>query len=97
MDSKRPFRFGESAQRRRLPVEPRLAAGIAAAIVLPILATLLSLHTSVGQFPSIPYFMAVLVAALLGRWIPGLVATVLSAALLDYYFIPPGHGFGLTA
>ena len=73
----------------------RRVAGLAAAVVLPIGATVLGTQTSVGQFPSIPYFMSVLVAAALGRLLAGLVATGLSVVLLDYYFVGPTHGFGV--
>ncbi len=70
-------------------------AGLAAAIVLPAAATVLSINTSVGQYSSIPYFMAVLVSAALGRLLAGLVATGLSVLLLDYYFVGPSRGFGV--
>ena len=90
-----PVRDASRGRAPRTGMNARRVAGLAAAILLPIGATILGTQTSVGQFPSIPYFMSVLVAAALGRLVAGLVATALSVALLDYYFVGPSHGFGV--
>ena len=45
----------------------------------------------------ITFYPAVMVAALLGGFGPGLVATLLSAALADYFWIEPVKQFGITS
>ena len=46
------------------------------------------------RFPYLAYYAAILVSLLYGGLGPGLLATVLSALLVDYFFLPPYGQFG---
>lgn len=63
------------------------------ALVAPgaALGLALLLRPLVDQVPSPPFVAAVLVVAWLGGFRPALLATVVSGAALDYYFLPPPH------
>src|SRR5579871_702533 len=68
-----------------------------AAVVLVALATLLRfpLEPYLGKLVFRTYLPAVMVAGWLGGFGPGLVATALSAAVVDYFWLDPGHVFAL--
>jgi len=63
------------------------------ALVAPgaALGLTLLLQPLVDQVPSAPFVAAVLVVAWLGGFRPALLATAVSGAALDYYFLPPLH------
>lgn len=62
----------------------------AAAVVISLLFTNL-----MPEMHAIPFFIAVLLASWYGGLRAGLLATVLSTALLDYFYIPPLRTFGV--
>jgi serine phosphatase RsbU (regulator of sigma subunit) len=64
-----------------------LALGVAVGGALAVTP----LATRVGRLPSVFYLLVVLVSAMVGRLLAGLVAVVVSAGLLDYYATPPLH------
>ncbi len=78
---------------RRLlgPPDPRhLLAGLALAIVLPLIAAWLASDVWVfDRFPSLPFLTATVLAAIVGRLSAGLVATLWSCLLIVYLRIPP--------
>jgi two-component system sensor histidine kinase KdpD len=75
---------------RRIPGGRATAA--AAAILLPILATLVGVVFNLGPFaPPSLYLRAVVVAAAVGGPWSGLAAAALSFLGLNYYFTPPAH------
>jgi len=80
----RILRAGRPASRTR---------GVAAAVLAPAAATLLSLpvrdHGAV--IPTLLYLLAVVVAAALGRFWSGLAAAVLSFLGLNFFVTPPLH------
>jgi signal transduction histidine kinase len=47
------------------------------------------------EAPLLPFVIAVLLASSFGGWGPGLLATLLSALLADYFFLSPLREFGL--
>jgi PAS domain S-box-containing protein len=57
----------------------------------------LLLQPLLDQAPSPPFIAAVLVAAWLGGFGPGLLATGLSTLALEYFFLPPVHTFALDS
>jgi two-component system sensor histidine kinase KdpD len=68
------------------------ATAAAAAILLPILATLVGVVFNLGPFaPPSLYLLAVVVAAAVGGPWSGLAAAALSFLGLNYYFTPPTH------
>jgi PAS domain S-box-containing protein len=74
--------------------EPRYRYGVAIAIVLAAAALRLALFQSLGtRSPFITFFPAVMLAALYGGFRAGLLATLLSALAVDYFWLGP---VGLT-
>jgi signal transduction histidine kinase len=49
------------------------------------------------RFPLIPFYPAVVLASWIGGFGPGVLATLLSAATADYFFIPPIHSFHILS
>ncbi len=76
------------------PSPLRTVAGVAIAIVGPVLATLIVQATGL-KLESLPYAFMVLLATLIGRRVAGLVSVVLSTILLDVYVLPPA-GFSVS-
>src|SRR3954464_2759135 len=75
---------------RRIP-GGRLTAA-AAAILLPVVATLVGVAFNIRPFaPPSLYLLAVVVAAAVGGPWSGIAAAVLSFVALNYYFTPPTH------
>ncbi len=76
------------------------AGGYAAAIVLVLAATLLHLEflQFVGRsFGFITFYPAVMLAALYGGFWTGVLATLLSAASADYFFMEPAYSFVISS
>jgi signal transduction histidine kinase/PAS domain-containing protein len=69
--------------------------GFAAAVALPFVAVTLSrmLLPFISGTLFIFFFPAVVIAAWLGGLLPGLIATIISVALADYFIIPPYNQF----
>jgi K+-sensing histidine kinase KdpD len=66
--------------------------------LLPVLAVLTALQTNLWIAPSLgvlpPYLTfvaAVMITAWFGGFLPAVFAIVLSALIINYYFIPPVH------
>ena len=68
----------------------RFAVGMALAVALPALAGWLDSFAD-WRLPSIPFTLAVVAAALVGRLIAGVTAAVLSTALVGYLVLEPSH------
>src|SRR3954469_4994909 len=66
-----------------------LATGLSVLLRLP-LVPVVGYHA-----PFMTFFPAVIASAYLGGLGPGLLATFLSAAAADYFFVPPIHSFGI--
>ncbi|MDT7805765.1 MAG: two-component system, OmpR family, sensor histidine kinase KdpD [Actinomycetota bacterium] len=82
--------------RARLGASPlgfsRLVAGWVLSVVLPVLVTVIGLFVPAGlDFATdvISYVLATVVVALVGGLGPALVAAVLGAGLLNFFFTPP--------
>jgi PAS domain S-box-containing protein len=70
--------------------EARYRSGVAVAIVLGVTAFRLIFLQMLGtHVPFLMLYPAVILAALYGGWQAGLVGTVLSAVLIDYFWIEP--------
>jgi two-component system, OmpR family, sensor histidine kinase KdpD len=86
---------GGARPRRRLSVPARRhALGWPAAVVLPVLATLLgvALREVVGVSTDVvAFFLATVVTALLGGLGPALLAALLGGLLLNFFLTPPLH------
>src|SRR4051812_1941430 len=69
------------------------ALGWAAAIIAPVLVSLLDLldPRPSAQLAGFFFLLAVALSAHLGGLYPGILATVLSTLSLDYFFTPPRH------
>ena len=76
-----------------VPIPLIVAARWLLALVAPgaAIGLTLLLQPLVDQVPSPPFVAAVLVVAWLGGFRPALLATAVSGAALDYYFLPPPH------
>jgi K+-sensing histidine kinase KdpD len=68
----------------------RLLIALGCAIGLPVMLTKAQLG---GSFVPVAYLGCVVLASALGRLLGGVVATLASLALLDYYVIEPGWSF----
>lgn len=81
----------ESKERLLFPSSvQRLAAGMAIAILGPVGAAWLGMH-SLSNTPTLGYLAVIVAATLLGRLGPGLIAVLWSGALYSYYTIPPSN------
>jgi PAS domain S-box-containing protein len=61
-------------------------------VIVPAIATgLTALVPALGQTPFVLFFLAVIVSAAYGGQGPSLLATVVSAAAVDYFFLSPHH------
>jgi two-component system, OmpR family, sensor histidine kinase KdpD len=72
----------------------RQIAGYVLAVVLPTLLTLLltNLHSSINlTSDALLHLVAVIVVALVGGFIPAVLAAIIGSLQLNYYFIPPVH------
>jgi two-component system, OmpR family, sensor histidine kinase KdpD len=87
-----PHLRGSLTRRRRL-------RGFALAVALPPLLTVALVHqrTSLNLVSDVLLFLlAVVVVALVGGWLPAMVAAVGGSLLLNYYFTPPLHTFTIS-
>ncbi len=88
------------AQRARrdsifIPATPgRLWLGIAIAVVGPILITPLVRTGSLSLVPGVPYVLAIVAAALVGRLVAAGIAVLTSTVLLDRFVIASATGTG---
>src|SRR2546423_12794139 len=73
--------------------------GYFAAVVVVGAATIgtIALRPWMGGSVSIFYFPAIIIAAVYGGYGPGIASTVLAAASLAFFFIPPIHSFKVGA
>ena len=72
----------------------RQIAGYVLAAALPTLLTvvLANLHSSLNLTSNVLLFLvAVIVVALVGGFVPAVLAAIVGSLLLNYYFIPPVH------
>src|SRR5262245_21921662 len=67
------------------PSRARLAAGIAVAVIGPLLVTPLVTSTTGSIFPGVLYVLVVLVAAILGRLVAGAIGIAVSVVVLERY------------
>ena len=88
-------RFGTLVQKSR---RPSSILGYAVAVLATGCSLALSLYfrPATYQTPYLPYYAAVLVAVLIGGFRAGVLATLLSAAVVHYYFLPPYDSFEIT-
>jgi serine phosphatase RsbU (regulator of sigma subunit) len=78
------------------PTRGRLVGGLALAVAGPTVVTPLAMSSALTDVPSVPYILAIVLATLVGRLLPGLIAVVGSTALLDYYVLSPIHSFDFS-
>ena len=71
--------------------------GAVLAVVVSVLVRLPLQPLLGGGVPFLFFFPAIAVAAWYGGLGPGLLATALSTAAADYFFLPPVHSFGLPS
>jgi two-component system, OmpR family, sensor histidine kinase KdpD len=76
----------------------RVAGGILATAILPLLTLLLTTVRSDLNLTSdlLGYLVAVVAVALVGGAYPGIAAAVIGSLLLNYYFTPPIHRFTIS-
>ncbi|MDP9329933.1 MAG: SpoIIE family protein phosphatase [Actinomycetota bacterium] len=75
------------------PSRNRIAAGMALALLGPWVAVFVAERAAFARFVGLPFLVAIVLATLIGRLSSGVVCVVASAALMDYYVIPPTHTF----
>ncbi|MDP9301580.1 MAG: DUF4118 domain-containing protein, partial [Actinomycetota bacterium] len=71
----------------------RIAVGMLLALVSPWIAVFVAERSSFDRFVGLPFLVVVVLATLIGRLSSGVVCVLTSAALMDYYVIPPTHTF----
>ena len=76
----------------------RIAGYLLAAALLPLLTIVLaSLRGSLNLTTDVlAFFVAVIVVALIGGFVPAVLEAVAGSLLLNYYFIPPIHRFTIA-
>ena len=78
-----------------VPATPgRLWLGIAIAVVGPIVITPLVRTGSLSLVPGVPYVLAIVAAALVGRLVAAGIAVLTSTVLLDRFVIASAAGTG---
>jgi C4-dicarboxylate-specific signal transduction histidine kinase len=84
-----------SASAPSKPIPLAVHFGLAAAMVAAALGLTLLLRSGISITGYIFFYAAIVATSWYGgRW-PGMLAVVLSALALEYYFIPPLHSFGV--
>ncbi len=79
----------------RLPIILRYGIAILSVVAATIILLLTNTNI-IGDGPYVSLFLcAVIVSTLIGGLKPGLLSVVLSILAFDYYFLPPGHSFGM--
>ncbi len=76
-------------------MRPLKAYALAPLSVMLALALTLAIPTLQQQFKFLLFFFAVSASAAAGLW-PGVLATLLSVAVADYFLMKPSHTFGIT-
>ncbi len=66
---------------------------MALALLGPWVAVFVAERAAFARFVGLPFLVAIVLATLIGRLSSGVVCVVASAALMDYYVIPPTHTF----
>jgi len=86
------------AARGGLPRRRKLAGYALAVALAPLLTLLLSLaRTGINLTSDVLVFLTgVIAVALVGGFIPAVLAAVLGSLLLNYYFVPPVHKFTIA-
>src|SRR3954468_23768138 len=76
-----------------LPLRRRLAGALLAVVLLPGVTALLAQLRGSLSLPSdvLVMLLAVVMVALVGGWVPGLVAAITGSLLLNYYFTQPHY------
>jgi two-component system, OmpR family, sensor histidine kinase KdpD len=76
-----------------LPLRRRLAGALLAVVLLPGVTALLAQLRGSLTLPSdmLVMLLAVVMVALVGGWVPGLVAAITGSLLLNYYFTQPHY------
>jgi serine phosphatase RsbU (regulator of sigma subunit) len=78
------------------PTRARLVGGLVLAVAGPVLVTPVARMPALEDVPSVPYILTIVLATLVGRLLPGLIAVVASTLLLDYYILPPVRKFDVS-
>ncbi|GLY67018.1 sensor histidine kinase [Amycolatopsis taiwanensis] len=90
-----------SSRERRNPLTPsRVLVGWALAVIVPVLVTVLGalLRRQLDYSTDIvAYFLATVIVALVGGFGPAIVASVLSAGLLNFFFTEPLYSLDVYA
>ena len=76
----------------------RLQGLVLAVLIPPLLTLLLTMQRSALNLVSdvLIFLVAVVAVALVGGFVPGLLAAVIASMLLNYYFTPPLHTFTIN-
>src|SRR5262245_25590961 len=86
---------------RRLwrPPDPRAwVVGLLLGAAVPAIAVwLVNDQGLFDRFPGIPFLAAAVVATLLGRFSAGILATIVSSALITRFGLPPGRTFDISS
>ncbi|MBF2005254.1 MAG: PAS domain S-box protein [Chlorogloeopsis fritschii C42_A2020_084] len=91
-DKRISLRVGE----KLTPSNRLLSYGVALLSTALALAIALLLDPAIDPAPTSLFFMAVMVTAWYGGLRPGLVATILSALAINYYFVEPYHSLTIA-
>jgi GAF domain-containing protein len=75
----------------------RVVLGLVLAVLGPIAATPASTAADLRPFPALWFLFAIVTVSLIGLFVAGVVASVVSSVLLDYYVMPPTHSFALSS
>jgi len=81
-----------------LPLRRRLAGFALAAVLAPLLTLFLaSLRSHINLTSDVLFFLAAVIAvALVGGFVPAVLAAIAGSLLLNYYFVPPEHTFTIS-
>ena len=76
-----------------ITVRRQLAGYVLAGLLVPLMSlALANLHTSLNLTSDVLVFLVgVIIVALVGGFLPALLAALIGSALLNYYFTPPVH------
>jgi len=76
---------------------PFAAFGIAiAAVAVATIIRWIIWEYVLGRIPFTVYFLAIVLATLLGGFWPGMLATILSVVVASFFFVPPEFNFSLS-
>src|SRR5271156_4002176 len=80
----------------RRPVSAVLLGGLSIALVAAALAVTLLLQSVVSTAGFVFFYTAVVASTWFGGKLPGALAVILSTLVVEYFFIPPIHSFGVN-